>query len=75
MQWNCILRCKYFLVLFAISFFVYLNSLYCGFVFDDVSAVQNNADLRPSSPVVDLFKNDYWGTPMNQVCYKFNIYL
>ncbi|XP_075994462.1 protein O-mannosyl-transferase TMTC3, partial [Genypterus blacodes] len=42
----------------------YWNSLSCGFVFDDVSAILDNKDLRPSTPLRHLFQNDFWGTPM-----------
>ncbi|XP_021172737.2 protein O-mannosyl-transferase TMTC3 [Fundulus heteroclitus] len=42
----------------------YWNSLSCGFVFDDVSAILDNKDLRPSTPLGNLFLNDFWGTPM-----------
>ncbi|CAH8584852.1 unnamed protein product [Schistosoma turkestanicum] len=53
-----------FLCLFSSA--IYLNSLGCGFVFDDVSAIRDNQDLRPSSSLFELFKNDFWGTPMNE---------
>uniref|UniRef100_A0A8B9GSK2 Protein O-mannosyl-transferase TMTC3 n=1 Tax=Astyanax mexicanus TaxID=7994 RepID=A0A8B9GSK2_ASTMX len=43
------------------------NSLLCGFVFDDVSAILDNKDLRPSTPIQNLFLNDFWGTPMSEV--------
>uniref|UniRef100_A0A4W5N3W4 Protein O-mannosyl-transferase TMTC3 n=1 Tax=Hucho hucho TaxID=62062 RepID=A0A4W5N3W4_9TELE len=42
----------------------YWNSLSCGFVFDDVSAILDNKDLRPATPLRNLFLNDFWGTPM-----------
>ncbi|XP_033491181.1 protein O-mannosyl-transferase TMTC3 isoform X1 [Epinephelus lanceolatus] len=42
----------------------YWNSLSCGFVFDDVSAILDNKDLRPITPLRNLFLNDFWGTPM-----------
>ncbi|XP_077568465.1 protein O-mannosyl-transferase TMTC3 [Stigmatopora nigra] len=42
----------------------YWNSLSCGFVFDDVSAILDNKDLRPTTPLRNLFLNDFWGTPM-----------
>ncbi|XP_029697225.1 protein O-mannosyl-transferase TMTC3 isoform X2 [Takifugu rubripes] len=42
------------------------NSLSCGFVFDDVSAILDNKDLRPSTPLRNLFLNDFWGTPMSE---------
>ncbi|XP_026991030.2 protein O-mannosyl-transferase TMTC3 isoform X1 [Tachysurus fulvidraco] len=44
----------------------YWNSLLCGFVFDDVSAILDNKDLRPSTPIQNLFHNDFWGTPMSE---------
>ncbi|XP_041352058.1 protein O-mannosyl-transferase TMTC3-like [Gigantopelta aegis] len=44
----------------------YYNSLECGFVFDDMSAVVDNKDLRPSQPFSNLFWNDFWGTPMEK---------
>jgi len=45
----------------------YWNSVACGFVFDDVSAILDNKDLRPSTPLRSLFLNDFWGTPMSEV--------
>ena len=45
---------------------VYINSLDCKFCFDDLSAVVENADLRPDTPLSNLFRNDFWGTPMSQ---------
>lgn len=45
----------------------YWNSLSCGFVFDDVSAILDNKDLRPNTPLRNLFLNDFWGTPMAEV--------
>ncbi|XP_028934662.1 protein O-mannosyl-transferase TMTC3 isoform X2 [Ornithorhynchus anatinus] len=44
----------------------YWNSLSCGFVFDDVSAILDNKDLHPSTPLKNLFQNDFWGTPMSE---------
>lgn len=50
--------------LFLVCVFVFWNSLYCDFVFDDVTAIKENKDLRPHVPLKNLFKNDFWGTPM-----------
>ncbi len=50
--------------LFVAACAVYWNALSCGFVFDDVSAIKENKDLRPRTPLKDLFRNDFWGTPM-----------
>uniref|UniRef100_A0A8D0GY92 Protein O-mannosyl-transferase TMTC3 n=1 Tax=Sphenodon punctatus TaxID=8508 RepID=A0A8D0GY92_SPHPU len=44
----------------------YWNSIFCGFVFDDVSAILDNKDLHPSTPLKNLFQNDFWGTPMSE---------
>ncbi|VEN44149.1 unnamed protein product [Callosobruchus maculatus] len=44
----------------------YHNSYYCGFVFDDISAIKENRDLRPHTPLINVFLNDFWGTPMHK---------
>uniref|UniRef100_A0A182WCW6 Transmembrane and TPR repeat-containing protein 3 n=1 Tax=Anopheles minimus TaxID=112268 RepID=A0A182WCW6_9DIPT len=44
----------------------YHNSLNCGFVFDDISAIKENRDLRPHSSIKNVFLNDFWGTPMHK---------
>lgn len=49
----------------------YHNSLNCGFVFDDISAIKENRDLRPHSSIKNVFLNDFWGTPMHKVSLKF----
>ncbi|XP_057659425.1 protein O-mannosyl-transferase Tmtc3-like [Diorhabda carinulata] len=48
------------------SILCYYNSCYCGFVFDDISAIKENRDLRPHSPLINIFFNDFWGTPMHK---------
>lgn len=53
-------------VLFLICLTVYWNSLECDFVFDDITAIVDNRDLRPHVPVKNLFANDFWGTPMSK---------
>ena len=50
--------------LVCISSLCYLNSLLCGFVFDDLSAIRDNKDLRPTSPLTNIFRNDFWGVSM-----------
>ncbi|XP_021954638.1 protein O-mannosyl-transferase Tmtc3 isoform X2 [Folsomia candida] len=44
----------------------YYNSLNCQLVFDDVSAIRDNRDLRPQTPIKNLFFNDFWGTSMHK---------
>ncbi|KAH9379951.1 hypothetical protein HPB48_001422 [Haemaphysalis longicornis] len=55
------------MVVGALSWLCYANALGCGFVFDDASAVRDNRDLRPSTPIGRLFANDFWGTPIHKV--------
>lgn len=45
----------------------YYNSINCGFVFDDISAIKENRDLRPHTSIKSIFLNDFWGTPMYKV--------
>ncbi len=54
-------------VVAVVAALCYYNSLGCGFVFDDVSAIKENKDLRPATPALNLFCNDFWGTPMHMV--------
>ena len=56
-----------YVAIFVASQVVYYNAVPCGFVFDDASAVRDNADLRPSSPWSNLIWNDFWGSPMHTV--------
>ncbi|XP_069620492.1 protein O-mannosyl-transferase TMTC3 isoform X3 [Ranitomeya imitator] len=53
-------------VLTCVVILCYWNSLFCGFVFDDVSAILDNKDLHPTTPIKKLFQNDFWGTPMSE---------
>jgi len=39
---------------------VYSNSLSGGFVFDDNAAVARNLDVRPETPLWNLWGNDFW---------------
>ena len=45
---------------------LYANSLGADFVFDDVTAIKDNKDLRGHVPWRNLFLNDFWGTPMDK---------
>uniref|UniRef100_H2Z0G0 dolichyl-phosphate-mannose--protein mannosyltransferase n=1 Tax=Ciona savignyi TaxID=51511 RepID=H2Z0G0_CIOSA len=47
-------------------FILYLNSCSCGFVFDDVSAILKNKDVLTNTSISNLFRNDFWGTPMSE---------
>lgn len=52
--------------LFLLCTIVYWNALGCEFVFDDITAVVENKDLRPHVPLRNLLFNDFWGTPMSK---------
>ena len=52
-----------------LSFALYINSILCGFVFDDTSAILKNKDVFGESKITDLLWNDYWGTSMSDVRY------
>ncbi|XP_049764898.1 protein O-mannosyl-transferase Tmtc3 [Schistocerca cancellata] len=53
-------------VLLLVCLLCYYNSLQCGFVFDDISAIKDNRDLRPQTPLRNIFSNDFWGTPIHK---------
>lgn len=59
-----------YLVVVAVASAVYWNAVQCGFVFDDISAIKDNKDLRPHTPLSNLFFNDFWGTLMTKVTYS-----
>jgi len=50
------------LVVFLIAVVCYTTSLNGGFVFDDTEAVINNEDVKPGTPISQVFQNDFWGT-------------
>lgn len=39
-----------------------ISSLFGDFVFDDTEVILNNKDILPSTPLGNIFSNDYWGT-------------
>lgn len=45
----------------------YWNSLQGQLVHDDIFAIRDNKDVQPSTPIANLFKNDFWGKPMSSV--------
>lgn len=44
----------------------YKNSLKCGLVFDDLAAIRDNRDVRPHTPLFNMFRNDFWGTSLSK---------
>ena len=55
------------LICSAIAFILYINTLDCGYCFDDESAIVLNRDLRPETPWINLFKDDFWGASMTDI--------
>ncbi|KRT79189.1 hypothetical protein AMK59_8650 [Oryctes borbonicus] len=65
----------------------YFNSLFGSFVFDDTEAIVKNKDVLPSTPLINVFKNDFWGTdvslntshksyrPITILTYRLNMFL
>ena len=47
------------------SVFLYWNTLQNDFVFDDSSAVVQNPDVRGEASLGELFRNDFWATPLS----------
>ncbi|KFM74786.1 Transmembrane and TPR repeat-containing protein, partial [Stegodyphus mimosarum] len=45
----------------------YSNSLSCGLAYDDIAAVRDNRDIRPHTPITNIFFNDFWGMPLRKV--------
>lgn len=43
----------------------YTNSLHGALVHDDVFAIVENMDVRPSTPLASLLANDFWGKVMS----------
>ncbi|XP_022244376.1 transmembrane and TPR repeat-containing protein CG4050-like [Limulus polyphemus] len=56
----------YPLAVAATALTVYSTSLGGNLVFDDIAAIQENRDVRPSSPFINLFLDDFWGTPLHK---------
>lgn len=54
-------------VIFCSVFVAYHPALDADLVFDDQAAIVQNADIRPETNWLNLFKNDYWGTKLNSV--------
>ncbi|XP_071942177.1 protein O-mannosyl-transferase TMTC1-like [Antedon mediterranea] len=60
---DCSFTVYQFLVLLA-ALFCYVNSFNGGLVHDDIFAIKNNDDVRPSTPLSNIFHNDFWGKSM-----------
>ncbi|KAF5275683.1 hypothetical protein FQA39_LY06795 [Lamprigera yunnana] len=52
---------QYFLIA-CLACCCYINTIFGAFVFDDTEAIVKNKDVISSTPLKDVFKNDFWGT-------------
>ncbi len=50
---------------FLLCSLAYYNGLQGQLVHDDIFAIRDNADLRPSTPWTQLWRNDFWGELMS----------
>ena len=52
-------------VVAALAAGVYWNSVGGQFVHDDIVAIVKNDDIRPTTPLVDILRHDFWGHPIS----------
>uniref|UniRef100_A0A671U6I3 dolichyl-phosphate-mannose--protein mannosyltransferase n=1 Tax=Sparus aurata TaxID=8175 RepID=A0A671U6I3_SPAAU len=48
-----------------VALLCFINSYDGEFVFDDSEAIVNNKDLRPSTPLSNMWSNDFWGSNLS----------
>ncbi|CAM1296549.1 Uncharacterised protein g1588 [Pycnogonum litorale] len=75
------------LLSFVVAVVCFANSYQGRFVFDDSEAIVNNKDVKLSTPLANLFFNDFWGTavssnishksfrPLTVLSFRFNHWL
>lgn len=49
----------------VVALLCFINSYDGEFVFDDSEAIVNNKDLRPTTPLCNLWWNDFWGSNLS----------
>lgn len=52
-------------VVFLLAVSCFINSYNGDFVFDDSEAILSNNDLKPETPLSDLFIHDFWGNKLD----------
>lgn len=61
----------YIIIVAVVSVLCYSNSYYGAFVFDDSEAVVNNYDVNLKTPLIKIFRHDFWGTRLtNRASHK-----
>ncbi|XP_060516972.1 protein O-mannosyl-transferase TMTC4 [Cylas formicarius] len=76
---------KKYVTISILAFVCYCNTLWGTFVFDDSEAIIKNKDVKPDSPIAQIFENDFWGTnislnsshksyrPLTVLSYRLNV--
>ncbi|KAM8858350.1 protein O-mannosyl-transferase TMTC4 isoform 1-T1 [Synchiropus picturatus] len=49
----------------VVALVCFINSYDGEFVFDDSEAIVNNKDLRPATPLANIWSNDFWGSNLS----------
>lgn len=55
---------EYFLVV-SVAFLCYINAFFGDFVHDDIPAITRNRDVTGQTPILQVLRNDFWGTAMS----------
>uniref|UniRef100_A0A673CUL7 dolichyl-phosphate-mannose--protein mannosyltransferase n=1 Tax=Sphaeramia orbicularis TaxID=375764 RepID=A0A673CUL7_9TELE len=48
-----------------VALLCFINSYDGEFVFDDSEAIVNNKDLKPTTPLSNIWRNDFWGSNLS----------
>lgn len=56
---------KEYTAVVAVAFTSYMNAYLGDFVHDDIPAITHNRDVTGQTPILDVFKNDFWGAAMS----------
>ena len=57
--------CLAYSLVTLVCVFCYYPSLHGDLVHDDVMAITRNPDLRPETPLSEIWTHDFWGTPIH----------
>ncbi|XP_043988102.1 protein O-mannosyl-transferase TMTC4 isoform X2 [Gambusia affinis] len=49
----------------VVALLCFINSYDGEFVFDDSEAIVNNKDLKPTTPLSNIWRNDFWGSNLS----------
>lgn len=54
----------FYVLIAAAALYCFINGLNGEMLHDDIYAIQNNKDILPCSPLMDVFFHDFWGNPL-----------